>query len=234
MRSALSGRSRGRRRSASGHNLQEYRPHSRGRRRELSDGGLRSRPAGNVERRYTLTNPGSSTPVAASAAFLGASFDDPVHTYRAMEVTLDRRLANNWSLLASAPVVAASRQLRGILPGRQRSVRSRHHIAATTSRPTTPATPRSVFRSSATRGHPLSRADRHPAARSAQQQFKAVRQLCPAEGCQRRCRLQRHLRRAADAAGRGTRTTTTGARSRRRRAVPASRPWTASERGHRS
>jgi hypothetical protein len=50
---------------------------------------------------YTLTNPSSSTPVAASAAFLGASFDTPVHKYHAMEVTLDRRLANNWSLLAS-------------------------------------------------------------------------------------------------------------------------------------
>ena len=50
---------------------------------------------------YTLTNPNSSTPVADSAAFLGASFDTPVHKYQAMEVTLDRRLANNWSLLAS-------------------------------------------------------------------------------------------------------------------------------------
>jgi hypothetical protein len=50
---------------------------------------------------YTLTNPNSSTPIAASAAFLGASFDNPVHKYRAMELTLDRRLANNWSVLAS-------------------------------------------------------------------------------------------------------------------------------------
>jgi len=50
---------------------------------------------------YTLTNPSSSTPIAASATFLGASFDTPVHRYHAMEVTLDRRLANNWSLLAS-------------------------------------------------------------------------------------------------------------------------------------
>jgi hypothetical protein len=58
---------------------------------------------------YTLTNPGSSTPVAASAAFLGASFDDPVHTYHAMEVTLDRRLANNWSLLALVSVVTGFR-----------------------------------------------------------------------------------------------------------------------------
>jgi carboxypeptidase family protein/TonB-dependent receptor-like protein len=50
---------------------------------------------------YTLTNPNHNTPIAPSAAFLGASFDDPVHTYRAIEATLERRLADNWSLLAS-------------------------------------------------------------------------------------------------------------------------------------
>ena len=50
---------------------------------------------------YILTNPTSSTAIFPAAAFLGASFDDPVHTYHAVEVTLDRRLANNWSMLAS-------------------------------------------------------------------------------------------------------------------------------------
>ena len=50
---------------------------------------------------YTLTNPNSSTPIAPSATFLGASFDDPVHQYRAIEATLERRLSKNWSLLTS-------------------------------------------------------------------------------------------------------------------------------------
>ena len=50
---------------------------------------------------YILTNPSSSTPVFPDAAFLGASFDDPVHRYQAVELTLDRRFSNNWSALAS-------------------------------------------------------------------------------------------------------------------------------------
>jgi outer membrane receptor protein involved in Fe transport len=54
---------------------------------------------GSVE--YILTNPGASTAVAPEAAFLGAKFDDPVHKYQAVEVTLHRRFANNWSALAS-------------------------------------------------------------------------------------------------------------------------------------
>jgi outer membrane receptor protein involved in Fe transport len=50
---------------------------------------------------YILTNPSSSTPVLPSAAFLGATFDSPTHTYNAVEITLDRRLLNRWSALAS-------------------------------------------------------------------------------------------------------------------------------------
>ena len=50
---------------------------------------------------YILTNPSSATPILASAQDLGASFVDPVHTYHAVEVTLDRRFADRWSLLAS-------------------------------------------------------------------------------------------------------------------------------------
>jgi len=56
---------------------------------------------GTASVEYILTNPSASTPVAASAAALGAHFDDPVHKYHAVELTLDRRFANNWSLLAS-------------------------------------------------------------------------------------------------------------------------------------
>jgi hypothetical protein len=50
---------------------------------------------------YILTNPSSQTPVLPAAAFLGASFDDPVHTYHAVEVTLNHRLSDRWSTLAS-------------------------------------------------------------------------------------------------------------------------------------
>jgi len=50
---------------------------------------------------YILTNPTSATPVLPASAFLGASFDDPVHTYNAVEVTLNRRLMNHWSALGS-------------------------------------------------------------------------------------------------------------------------------------
>jgi outer membrane receptor protein involved in Fe transport len=50
---------------------------------------------------YILTNPSSATPIAPQAAFLGAKFDDPVHKYQAVELTLNRRFADNWSMLAS-------------------------------------------------------------------------------------------------------------------------------------
>ena len=55
---------------------------------------------------YILTNPTSATPInpdviAADPDFAGVSFADPVHDYNAVEVTLNRRLAKNWSALAS-------------------------------------------------------------------------------------------------------------------------------------
>jgi len=53
---------------------------------------------GSVE--YILTNPSTSTPIAAGTEFLGAHFDDPVHKYNSLEFTLNRRGAN-WSTLAS-------------------------------------------------------------------------------------------------------------------------------------
>jgi hypothetical protein len=55
---------------------------------------------------YILTNPTAATPVnpaviAADPDFAGVTFADPVHVYNAVEMTLNRRLANNWSALAS-------------------------------------------------------------------------------------------------------------------------------------
>ena len=49
---------------------------------------------------YILTNPSSSTPIFANAAFLGAAFDDPVHRYHSLEFTVNRR-ATNWSAMTS-------------------------------------------------------------------------------------------------------------------------------------
>ncbi len=54
---------------------------------------------------YILTNPGSATPVnpavvAINSAFGAVKFDDPVHKYSAVELTLTRR-GTNWSTMAS-------------------------------------------------------------------------------------------------------------------------------------
>jgi outer membrane receptor protein involved in Fe transport len=47
---------------------------------------------------YLLTNPGPNTPVAGG---LDASFEAPVHTYHAIELTADKRFRNSWSLHTS-------------------------------------------------------------------------------------------------------------------------------------
>ena len=48
---------------------------------------------------YILTNPDTSFPVQFPQ--LGASFEDPQHSYNALEFTADRRFSNNWSLMGS-------------------------------------------------------------------------------------------------------------------------------------
>ena len=48
---------------------------------------------------YILTNPTKDTPTGAPE--LGARFEDPIHSYDAVEVTLDKRFAQNWMLSAS-------------------------------------------------------------------------------------------------------------------------------------
>ncbi len=50
---------------------------------------------------YILTNPSRDTAVFPGTEFLGAQFDDPVHKYQAVEVTMNRRFADNWSLMGS-------------------------------------------------------------------------------------------------------------------------------------
>jgi hypothetical protein len=49
----------------------------------------------------TLTNPSSSSPIRPDAQYLGASFEDPLHMYQAVEVTLNRRFVQNWSVMTS-------------------------------------------------------------------------------------------------------------------------------------
>jgi hypothetical protein len=49
----------------------------------------------------TLMNPSSSSPILPDAQSLGATFDDPLHKYQAVEVTLNRRFAENWSVITS-------------------------------------------------------------------------------------------------------------------------------------
>ncbi len=52
--------------------------------------------AGSID--YVLTNPGPETPAAGG---LGASFEKPLHTYHAIELTADKRFRNSWSLHTS-------------------------------------------------------------------------------------------------------------------------------------
>jgi hypothetical protein len=47
---------------------------------------------------YFITNPGPQTPVVTD---LSATFDQPVHTYDAVELTADKRLSDRWSAQAS-------------------------------------------------------------------------------------------------------------------------------------
>src|SRR4029450_4326950 len=54
-----------------------------------------------VSVRTTLTNPSASSPILPDAQSLGATFDDPLHKYQAVEVTLNRRFAQSWSVATS-------------------------------------------------------------------------------------------------------------------------------------
>jgi hypothetical protein len=50
---------------------------------------------------YLLTNPGPSTPVFQDIPGFTVGFETPVHTYNAVELTANHRLANHWSLNSS-------------------------------------------------------------------------------------------------------------------------------------
>ena len=76
---------------------------------------------------YILTNPDSSFPTRFPE--LGASFEDPTHSYNAIEFTFDRRFSQQLVAARQLPLVAAPRQLRGLLPRGQRPVGPRDHVA---------------------------------------------------------------------------------------------------------
>ena len=57
------------------------------------------------------------------------AFEDPKHDYDAVELTFDRRFSANWLLTGSLSLVAAVRELRGLLPRRQRPVGPGDHLA---------------------------------------------------------------------------------------------------------
>src|SRR5262249_39475786 len=50
---------------------------------------------------YILTNPGPSTPVVQDIPGTTVAFESPVHTYNAVEFTVNKRLGARWSLLSS-------------------------------------------------------------------------------------------------------------------------------------
>lgn len=50
---------------------------------------------------YILTNPSVRTPATQVPGLQPVSFEDPTHSYNALELTLDRRFSQNWMLLAS-------------------------------------------------------------------------------------------------------------------------------------
>jgi hypothetical protein len=60
---------------------------------------LETHPGLNVT--TTLGNPSATSPILPDAQYLGASFDDPSHTYQAVELTLNRRFTKNWSAMTS-------------------------------------------------------------------------------------------------------------------------------------
>ena len=50
---------------------------------------------------YILTNPSTATAANQVAGQQPVSFEDPTHSYNAIELTMDRRFSNNWLLLGS-------------------------------------------------------------------------------------------------------------------------------------
>jgi outer membrane receptor protein involved in Fe transport len=51
--------------------------------------------------KYFITNVNRNTPTTVFPELTPAHFEDPIHHYDAVEVTLDRRFRNNWALLSS-------------------------------------------------------------------------------------------------------------------------------------
>ncbi len=78
---------------------------------------------------YLLTNPGPNTPVVQIMQGTTVKFESPVHDYNAVEFTANRRFAESLGAGGVVSLVAADRELRGLLPQRQRPVGSGDLVA---------------------------------------------------------------------------------------------------------
>ena len=160
---------------------------------------------------YILTNPSAARRCCSDAPRSSArQFDDPVHSYQAVEVTLNRRFVEQLVGAGLVPLVAPARQLRRLLPRRQRPVRPRHHVALRLpdQRSELHGDRRAAVRLSGR--HPLSSAIRTASCRSTGRTRSRCSGTTRSRWAELRRRLQPQLRRAADAARRAIRTTRNG------------------------
>ena len=113
-------------------------------------GALRPRVRGPRQVQFLIgnINAGPETTRPTSIGVPQAFFEDPVHTYDAVELTARRASRTTGPLLASYRWSRLRGNYEGFYRGRQRAFRSRRSRRCSTSRPTTLATPRSARRSS--------------------------------------------------------------------------------------
>ena len=155
---------------------------------------------------YTLTN---ITPdIATAAQTLGATFEKPIHNYHAVEFTLDRRFANNWS---PAWRRTAGRACAGNFEGFYRDdngqsdpgITSLYDFPTNDPSYTAIGVPQFGFRGDIRYlGHSVT----GPLPLDRPHQFKVLRQLCLRLRTERRARPALSSGQAADAARRQSRT----------------------------
>ena len=147
---------------------------------------------------YVLTNPGPNTPVQGD---LGASFENPIHSYNALEITADKRFANRWALQASYRYS----RLRGTYEGFFRDDNGQSDPGITSlfdfpnERPELHLDWRAAIRLSAATCDIWARSERAAPARSSAP-GQGVRQLLVRHGAEPRCRPPCDVRQAAHVA----------------------------------
>ena len=79
---------------------------------------------------YFITNPNRNTRTfQAPAGVPQASFEDPVHKYQSVEITANKILADNWSMIASYRWAKLNGNFEGFYRSGQRAVGSGDHVA---------------------------------------------------------------------------------------------------------